>query len=261
MHKEEDSKILNFKFKKYRNSKDNIIVTRNGLSYDYDNIQHLRFLQEKLNSFISVSKQSYCSRMPTKLTKFHKSSKTYSSLLKTFLNNKKVLLIPPLYHQDDFVTNFNSAELFNSFFAGQCSLIKSNSKLPSHLHYKTEHHVLTVNFSIDDTAKILQNVDSNKAHGHDNISMCMLQLCCNSIWKPLELIFKQHMESGSFPSEWKKGNVATIYKKDDKNHLKNYRPVSLQPTCRKIFENLKNFLMKCLNSFLKMNLSLLINWI
>ena len=50
-------------------------------------LQCLRFLQEKLNSFISVSKQNYNLRMSTKLSKFHKSLKVYWSLLKTFLNN------------------------------------------------------------------------------------------------------------------------------------------------------------------------------
>ena len=128
--------------------------------------------------------------MSTKLTKFHKSSKAYWSLLKTFLNNKKIPLIPPLYHQGDFITNFRrKAELFNSFFASQCSLIKNDSKLPSYLYYKTDNRLSAVNFSIDDITKILQNLDPNKAHGHDKISIRMLQLCGNSICKPLKLIF------------------------------------------------------------------------
>ena len=63
-------------------------------------------------------------------------------------------------------------------------------------------------------------------------------LCGNSICKPLELIFQQTMESGSFPSEWKKGNVVPIHKKDDKQCLKNYHPISLLPICGKIFEKL-----------------------
>ena len=182
-------------FKKYRKSNNNI-----------------QFLQ-RLNFFVSVSKQSYYSRMSTKLTKFHKSSKAYWSLLKTLLNNKKIPVIPRLCHEGVFVTNLKkTAELFNSFFASQCSLIKNDSKPSSHLNYKTDYHLLTVNFSIDDIAKIIQNLDPNNAHGHANISIRMLQLCCNSICKPLELISKQSMESGSIPSEWKKGNVVPIHK-------------------------------------------------
>ena len=66
----------------------------------------------------------------------------------------------------------------------------------------------------------------------------MLQLYGNSICRQLELLFQQAMESGSFPFEWKKGNVVPIQKKDDKQCLKNYRPLSLLPICRKIFEKL-----------------------
>ena len=67
------------------------------------------------------------------------------------------------------------------FFASQCSLIKNDSRLPSHLNYKTDNPLLTESFSIDGIAKILQNVDPNKANGHDKISTRMLQLCGNSI--------------------------------------------------------------------------------
>ena len=53
-------------FNKCRKSKNNIHL-----------LQHLRILQEKLNSFVGFSKQNYYSRMSAKLSKFHKSSKAY----------------------------------------------------------------------------------------------------------------------------------------------------------------------------------------
>ena len=106
------------------------------------------------------------------------------------------------------------------------------------MNYKTDNYLSTVNFFIDDIAKILQNLDPNKAHDYDKISVQMLQLRGNSICKPLERIFQQAMESGSFPSEWKKGNVVPIHKKDDKQCLKNRCPISMLPICGKIFEKL-----------------------
>ena len=51
-------------------------------------------------------------------------------------------------------------------------------------------------------------------------------------------IFKQCVDTGIFPSEWKKGNIVHIHKKGDKQTLKNYRPVSLLPICGKILERL-----------------------
>ena len=66
----------------------------------------------------------------------------------------------------------------------------------------------------------------------------MIKICAKSICKPLQLIFSQCSDTGSFPLEWKKANVAPVHKKGGKQCLKNYRPVSLPPLCRKIFERL-----------------------
>ena len=43
-------------------------------------------------------------------------------------------------------------------------------------------------FSEDDIAKLIQNLDPNKAHGHDQISIRMLKICGKTICKPLECI-------------------------------------------------------------------------
>ena len=72
--------------------------------------------------------------MTNKPINTQKSSKAYWSLLKGFLNNKKIPLTPPLFHENRFITDFKEkAELFNSFFAKQCSLIRNDSELPTSL--------------------------------------------------------------------------------------------------------------------------------
>ena len=83
-----------------------------------------------------------------------------------------------------------------------------------------------------------RNLDLNKAHGHDMISIRMVKICDDSICKLLKLIFQSCLESDKFPSEWKKANVVPIHKKGDKQILKNYRPISLLPITGKIFERL-----------------------
>ena len=113
-----------------------------------------------------------------------------------------------MFHENKFVTSFKEkAELFHAIFAKQYSLIKNSSKFPSHLHYLIDSRLSSVSFSQDDTAKIVQNVDPNKVLGHDKISIRMLKICGSSIYKPLEMIFKQCIETGVFPSEWKKAKT------------------------------------------------------
>ena len=102
------------------------------------------------------------------------------------------------------------AELFNSFFSEQCSLITNNSKLSTSLSYLTDKRLSTITFSAEDTGKIIWSLNPNKAHGHDNLSICMLKLCGDAIFEPLQLIFNQALGSDSFPCDWKKTNIVPI---------------------------------------------------
>ena len=180
-------------YKSYQNSKNN-----NNIHY----LRRLKVLQVDLHNAIEVSKLNYYSRITYKLTHIQKNTKVYWTLLKRFFNNKKIPLIPPLFHGNKYVTDFKKkAELFNSFFAKQCSLISNNSELPLNLHYATKKRSNALSFSNNDIEKMIQNLDPNKAHGHDKISIRMIKICGKSICKPLQLIFSQCIDTGSFPLE------------------------------------------------------------
>ena len=145
-------------------------------------MRRLKVLQEDLYNAIEVSKQNDYSRIAYRLTHIQKNIKVYWTLLKRFVNNKKLPLIPPLFHGNEYVTDFKKkAELSNSFFAKQCSLLSSSSELPSNLHCTTEKRLNTLHFSNNDIEKIMQNLDPNKAHGHDKISIHMIKICGISI--------------------------------------------------------------------------------
>ena len=65
---------------------------------------------------IQNSKQIYYPKLSSKLANPATSLKTYWSILKTFLNDKKIPCIPPLFHENKFITNFKEkAELFIPF--------------------------------------------------------------------------------------------------------------------------------------------------
>ena len=109
---------------------------------------------------------------------------------------------------------------------------------PADIQYLSNNRLSFVTFSQDDIVKIIQNVDSDKAHGRENVNSCMLKTCGSTILKPLAITFKQCVVTGVFRSEWQKGHIVPIYKKGDKQTLKSYPPVSLLPTCGKILERL-----------------------
>ena len=93
------------------------------------------------------------------------STKCYWSLLKTVLIGKKVPYIPPIFHNNMYVTDFKEkSEIFNSFFADQSSLILNNSILQSELKLLTEHTLTSCDFSETEILQIIDSQDSNKAH-------------------------------------------------------------------------------------------------
>ena len=159
--------------------------------------------------------------------------------IENILNNKKIPVIPPIFHDNKFTTDFKQkAEIFNSYFSKQCTPLINNSKIPSESPLKSNESLSCITFEINDIEKIIKNFDPNKCHGHDMLSICMWKLCGDSIYKLLNLIFKYCLKTSQFPSERKKANVVPVFKKVDKQLLKNYRPISLLPLTGKIFGRL-----------------------
>ena len=88
---------------------------------------------------------------------------------------------------------------FLTLFANQCSLIPNSSTLPSELKLFTEHTLTSCDFYESDILQIINNQDSNKAHGHDMINIRILKLCGEAICRPLNIILKTCLNTGKFP--------------------------------------------------------------
>ena len=98
----------------------------------------------------------------------------------------------------------------------------------------------------------------------------IFKICGISICRSLELIFNKFILNGIFPSESKKGNVVPIYKKNNRQYLKIYRPVSLLPIYHKILKRLifhemflsfiKNELITKINQALNLEIPVLLNF-
>ena len=130
------------------------------------------------------------------------------------MNGKKIPCIPPIYQNDKFPSDIKKkCDQFNSCFADQCKSLVNDSKLPSVLTVHTESLLESFHFSANHIGDIIKKLNPSKAHGHNMISIPMLKLCGESIWKPLEIIFKNCLKEGIFPNEWKKANVVPIHKK------------------------------------------------
>ena len=73
---------------------------------------------------------------------------------------KKILLIPPLLVADKFVNDTKTkADIFNNFFAEQCTPLKNDSKLPSNQIYLTQSKLVSLDFNEDEVLKIIRSLN------------------------------------------------------------------------------------------------------
>ena len=103
---------------------------------------------------------------------------------------------------------------------------------------KTNASISHININVNQIVDIIQKYSSKKAHGCDEVSVAMLQLCASEVAIPLTIIFQKCIISGTFPNSWKSANVQPIHKKNDRQLKSNYRPISLLPICGKILEKI-----------------------
>ena len=117
----------------------------------------------------------------------------------------------------DFTTKVN---LFNNFFASQYSPVVNSSTLPN-FSYKIQKRINNIEIKEDHVLLIIKNLNPNKAHEWDNVSIHVIQLCGKPIVKPLKYLFESSVTAGIFPEHWKKGNTIPVKKKESQNCLKN----------------------------------------
>ena len=66
----------------------------------------------------------------------------------------------------------------------------------------------------------------------------MIKICDKSLLKPLILLFQNSAKLSYFPDIWKRSNIIPVHKKNDKQLVENYRPISVLPIFGKSFEKI-----------------------
>ena len=95
-------------------------------------------------------------------------------------------------------------------------------------------------FTVSEVLEILENLDSSKSPGPDELLPVFLKVCCKELAPVLCDIFNMFIQKGQCPASWKDANVVPIYKGSGKpkDDVGSYRPVSLTSVLCKVLEKL-----------------------
>ena len=198
----------------------------------------VRNIQLESTRKIIEAKDKYYLKLGKKLSDPNIGVKYYWNILNKLIDKKKFTNIPPILENGLFATNLEAkANLFNDYFVGQCSAIATGSTIPA---FRPRCPTLLQGVHVDreKILNIIRSLDTKKAHGCDDISISMIKICDSAIVEPLCLIFEKCLETGVYPTSWKRANIIPVHKKNSRQSKKT---IAQSPCCQSLVKYLKNF--------------------
>ena len=129
------------------------------------------------------------------------------------------------------------AEILNRQFQSVFTKEEINENLPD-INTESYPPIPDLQISTEGVQKLLAQVDPKKASGPDGIPNIVLKVCSKELAPVISHIFRKSIETGELPTDWRNAHVTPIYKKGNKHHASNYRPISLTCVCCKILEHI-----------------------
>ena len=117
--------------------------------------------------------------------------------------------------------------------------LKKTSTQPSSFMGKKNKSSMFMKFiTLDEIIEEIKNICIKKAIGYDGIPPKIIKWA-PKLFSPILLeIYNKCIDMGYYPQSMKVAKVTPIHKKDDKNDLNNYRPISVLTQFNQIFERL-----------------------
>ena len=123
----------------------------------------LQNLTSEISSYISKCKNDYFIRLGRKLGDPSRSIKPYWATLRTLWNGKSLPNISPLLINNELITEFEAkANMFDKYFASQCTTISNNSVLLSTFNHWTDDKLSSFDISSEVIFQPIKNLDPNK---------------------------------------------------------------------------------------------------
>jgi hypothetical protein len=128
---------------------------------------------------------------------------------------------------------------FKSVFSNSDTITESEFETNCKLSIKSNLQTMPdITVTCEGIAKLLLNLNPNKAAGSDEIKPRVQKELATEIPPISTINFQISLDSGVVPSDWKTAHVVPVYKKGPKYNPENHRPISLTCICCKLLEHI-----------------------
>ena len=213
------------------------------------NWERYKLIQQEYKKALDDAELTHKRNLNEKLCE-NRNSKPWWTLVKDIIGKGGSETYPPVTDPVSKTPVYDDGKktgVFNSFFLSLTAIDLSNAKLPDNSITDSDLFLETIEVTESEILELLNNINPNKASGPDGISPRILKEAGPAIVPSLTKLIKMSLQQCKVPKLWKKANVIPIHKKESKEELNNYRPISLLPVASKIlekviFKNVYNYL-------------------
>ena len=199
--------------------------------------------QDEVNNLIGVAKSRYYS---SKFEKYESNRKKTWEVINELRGKSKDKMKAVFSIDNERIVNRRViADKFNKYFATLAKNLndgaykeKPHSEYPHFQDYIPQFFdksIFLEECTVDEVIDIIKNFENGKA---SDIPVSVIKRTSFLISPTICYLYNNCMKSGTFPNCLKVGKITPIYKKGDRELLKNYRPVSTLPIFGKIFEKI-----------------------
>ena len=201
---------------------------------------------EECGKALAKARQDYYQSLVDDLSDYSLASKKWWSATKDLTGKRKSTSIPNLLDESNkqVLDDRSKCNLLNRFFAKQSSLDDSGVSVPPVTPY-TGSILNAMSFTVNEVLKVINSLNISKATGPDGIGNSFIRQVLPPFAGEITIFFNFCLQNGIFPNQWKMSFVTPVFKKGDRTHVNNYRPISLLCCLSKVFERLvANHIMK-----------------
>lgn len=211
----------------------------NKMKQNKDNDYYREKFRVARNLSLSTMRKRKKQYFSSRIAKANGSSKEIWRTINLVMKSSQQCNILP----DLNILNCDQAHLvsmFNDFFIsiGTSSAAVSDETSRIILPSPCINTFVYVEITAAEIVGVARQMLSNKAMGHDEISVNLLKDNIDILCYPLQKLFNQAFLSGIYPEKLKIGRVVPIYKNGDPNDLANYRPITILSCINTLFEKL-----------------------
>ena len=224
-----DAEVRHFFRKKYA------ALKKFGANKSENRKRKLRTLSQTVKYLVRRKHREYLAKIEDS---FNDNPKLFWSYHKAVLRNRSSQSTVITYGDTTAKTPTKKAELFNLYFSHIFQPQKQHEgTTEDSCLFPPGSEISDITLSVNEVGNCIDSLDTTKASGPDGIHPRLLKECSQQIAPSLCALFNHSLELSRLPDEWKSADVTPIHKKDQKEPVENYRPISLLPIVSKVMES------------------------